>query len=91
MPVLEFAKGLTLAEVGHRTDDGRFAYSGNQAFGRTAHCRDGRDRVLFTSVRATGSRHQDAPAMKRLITEYTDTVQRSGVCHGSPETATRKE
>ncbi|AYN43578.1 hypothetical protein D9753_09520 [Streptomyces dangxiongensis] len=86
MSVLEFAEGVTLDEVGHRTDDGRFAYSGNEAFGKTEHCRDHHDRILYTAVRATGSEHEDAAAMKELITEYTDAVQRSSVCHGSSTT-----
>ncbi|MEU0337197.1 hypothetical protein [Streptomyces sp. NPDC006193] len=80
MPVVEFAKGLTLDKVGHRTDDGRFAYSGNAAFGKTQHCRNDHDQVLYTAVLATGSHHSDAAAMKKLITEFTETVQRSKVC-----------
>ncbi|MGW8701988.1 hypothetical protein ACWGOK_34580 [Streptomyces eurythermus] len=81
MSVLEFAKGLTLEKVGHQTEDGRFAYSGNQAFGKTEGCHNSRGQVLYTAVLATGSKHSDAAAMKQLITKYTETVQRSGVCH----------
>ncbi|MFH9660579.1 hypothetical protein ACH4NF_33875 [Streptomyces sp. NPDC017248] len=80
MSVLEFAKGLTLEKVGHRTDDGRFAYSGNQAFGKTEGCRNKRDQILYTAVLATGSKHSDAAAMKKLITTYTAAVERSSVC-----------
>ncbi|MGW1601118.1 hypothetical protein [Streptomyces eurythermus] len=81
MSVLEFAKGLTLDKVAHQTEDGRFAYSGNQAFGKTEGCRNSRGQVLYTAVQASGSKHSDVAAMKQLITKYTDAVQRSGVCH----------
>ncbi|MEU7559906.1 hypothetical protein [Streptomyces eurythermus] len=81
MSVLQFAKGLTLDKVGHQTEDGRFAYSGNQAFGKTEDCHNSRGQVLYTAVLATGSKHSDAAAMKQLITNYTEAVQRSGVCH----------
>ncbi|MFF5442000.1 hypothetical protein [Streptomyces achromogenes] len=81
MSVLEFAKGLTLDKVEHQTEDNRYAYSGNQAFGKTEDCRNSLDQVLYTAVLATGSKHSDAAAMKQLITKYTEAVQRSGVCH----------
>jgi hypothetical protein len=81
MSVREFAKGVTLDKVGGQTEDGRFAYSGNQAFGKTNGCRNDRGQVLYTAVLASGSKHRDAAAMKRLITKYTEAVQRSSVCH----------
>ncbi|CAL9293117.1 hypothetical protein [Streptomyces sp. SudanB182_2057] len=81
MSVLQFAKGLTLDKVGQQTEDGRFAYSGNQAFGKTEGCRNSRDQILYTAVLATDSEHSDAAAMKQLITKYTEAVQRSGACH----------
>lgn len=80
MTVFEFAQGMTLDELDHQTDDGHFAYSGNQAFGKTQGCRNGKDQVLYTAIQATGSKHQDAAAMKKLITAYTRAVERSGAC-----------
>lgn len=80
MSVLEFAKGLSLDKPGHRTDDGRFAYSEDQAFGKTRNCRDDHGQVLYTAVLATGSKHRDAAAMKTLITRYTQAVERSDAC-----------
>ncbi|MEU2061329.1 hypothetical protein [Streptomyces sp. NPDC013455] len=80
MSVLQFARGLTLEKVGHQTDDGRFAYSGNEAFGKTGQCHNDHDQVMYTAVLATGSKHRDTEAMKKLITKYTDAVQQSSVC-----------
>ncbi|MFG2358131.1 hypothetical protein [Streptomyces sp. NPDC048521] len=80
--VFEFAQGLTLEKVDHQTDDGRFAYSGNQAFGKTEGCRNSQhdDQVLYTAIQATGSKNKDAAAMKRLITTYTKAVEQSKAC-----------
>ncbi|WP_333775207.1 hypothetical protein [Streptomyces sp. IBSBF 3136] len=82
MSVLEFARGMTLEKVDQQTDDGRFAYSVNQAFGKTEGCRGNRHegQVLYTAIQATHSDHEDAAAMKKLITSYTEAVERSGAC-----------
>ena len=59
MTVLEFAQGLTLDKLDNQTDDGRFLYSANQAFGKTEGCHHSQhDReVLYTAIQATGSKH----------------------------------
>ncbi|MFI9252851.1 hypothetical protein [Streptomyces sp. NPDC053069] len=82
MSVLQFARGLTLEKVDHQTDDGHFVYSGNQAFGKTEGCHNSQhdDLVLYTALQATGSKHKDAEAMKRLITSYTKQVEQSSAC-----------
>ncbi|MFE1886388.1 hypothetical protein [Streptomyces diastatochromogenes] len=82
MSVLEFARGLTLEKVDHQTNDGRFAYSDDQAFGKTEGCRNRQhaDQVLYTAIQATGSKHKDAAAMRRLITAYTKAVEQSRAC-----------
>ncbi|MGW0333388.1 hypothetical protein ACWD0J_16200 [Streptomyces sp. NPDC003011] len=82
MTVLEFAKGLTLEKLDHQTDDGRFAYSGDKAFGKTKDCRSSErnDQILYTAIQATGSKKKDAAAMKKLITSYTDEVEQSSAC-----------
>ncbi|MFD5796535.1 hypothetical protein ACFWIO_24005 [Streptomyces diastatochromogenes] len=82
MSVLEFAQGLTLEKVDHQTSDGRFAYSGDQAFGKTEGCRNrqNHDQVLYTAIQATGSKHRDAAAMRGLITDYTKAVEESKTC-----------
>jgi hypothetical protein len=82
MSVLEFAQGMTLDELDGRTDDGRFAYTGNQAFGKTEDCRkksEG-DQVLYTAIQATGSKHKNADAMKKMIANYTAAVEKSNAC-----------
>jgi hypothetical protein len=80
MSVLNFAQGLTLDKLDHQTDDGRFAYSGNEAFGKTEGCHSSRGQVLYTAVQAAGSKHSDAEAMKKLITTYTEAVEKSRAC-----------
>jgi hypothetical protein len=82
MTALEFAKGLTLEKLDHQTDDGRFAYSGDKAFGKTKDCRKSqpKDQVLYTAIQATGSKNEDEAAMKKLITSYTDEVEKSSAC-----------
>ncbi|WP_338701167.1 hypothetical protein V2W30_29275 [Streptomyces sp. Q6] len=82
MSVLNFALGMTDAKLDHRTDDGRFVYSENQAFGKTEGCRNSEhaDQVLYTAIQATGSDHKDAAAMKRLISDYTKDVEESKSC-----------
>lgn len=70
-----------LAPTKHSAEEGRFRYSGSEAFGRTQNCvaHDG-DRALFTAVQALGSEHRDAEAMKRLITSFTASVEKSQEC-----------
>ncbi|MEV5613225.1 hypothetical protein [Streptomyces sp. NPDC052225] len=82
MSVLNFAQGLTEKKLGHRTDDGRFVYSGSEGFGKTEGCRSSEHagQVLYTGVQATGSGHEDAAAMKTLIARYTDGVEESTSC-----------
>ncbi len=73
MSIIDFAKGMTLENSSQQTDDGRFAYSGHQAFGKADNCNSSKheNQTLFTAIQATGSKHRDANAMKRLIMEYT--------------------
>jgi hypothetical protein len=82
MSIMQFARGLTLDDPDRQTDDGRFAYSGYQAFGRADGCHNAqhRNQVLYTAIQATGSKHRDAIAMKELITKYTQAVGRSSAC-----------
>ncbi|MFE1886855.1 hypothetical protein [Streptomyces diastatochromogenes] len=82
MSVLEFARGLTLEKVDQQTSDGRFAYSGDQAFGKAEGCRNRHQdhQDLYTAIQATGSKHKDAAAMRRLITAYTKAVEQSKAC-----------
>ncbi|MET7318857.1 hypothetical protein ABZX83_26480 [Streptomyces thermoviolaceus] len=74
--ILEFAGGLTLENPDHQTDDGKYAYSGNQAFGRIDGChnRDYPGKTLYTAIQANKSGYKDASAMKRLIVNYTHAV-----------------
>ncbi|MEU9579978.1 hypothetical protein [Streptomyces chilikensis] len=81
----DFAAGVSLERPDHRTDDGRFLWSDREGFGRTG-CTapDDGDR-LFTAVRAYGSEHRDADAMKRVIQAYTKAVEKSDACGSGGE------
>ncbi|MFF4660202.1 hypothetical protein [Streptomyces sp. NPDC001381] len=67
-------------------DEGRFRYSGNQAFGKTQKCVDAKyKQELYTAIQAEGSEHKDAQAMKRLIVVYTEEVEDSAECKAGAE------
>jgi hypothetical protein len=82
MNVLEFSRGLTLDDPTRRTDDGLYAYSDQEAFGKAPRCnnRDHKDQVLYTAILIPGSEHRDADSMKKLISEYTKALEQSPVC-----------
>ncbi|KUN35154.1 hypothetical protein AQJ30_27210 [Streptomyces longwoodensis] len=82
MATFEFARGMTLDDPDKRTDDGRYLYSGYQAFGKATECEGGqrKDQVLFTAIQAVGTRHRDDTAMKQLIIDYTQAVEKSPMC-----------
>ncbi|GEC06383.1 hypothetical protein SSP24_40380 [Streptomyces spinoverrucosus] len=80
MSVIEFARGMTLENPEHRTDDGKYAYSGYQAFSKMTDCQR-KDQVLYAAVQASGSEHRDAEAMKKIITDYTRAVEESRACN----------
>lgn len=65
----------------HSAEAGRFRYSGYEAFGKTRGCVDTKyKQELYTIMRAEGSKHRDADAMKRLIISYTKEVEKSAGC-----------
>jgi hypothetical protein len=76
-----FASGQTLKAPQESAEGDRFRYSGNEAFGKTKGCVDEQHgQELYTAVQAQGSDHEDADAMKRLITAYTSEVEGSAAC-----------
>ncbi|MGY9068557.1 hypothetical protein [Streptomyces murinus] len=75
------------SKLDHRADGGRFLYSGWEAFGETRNCTSKKllGARLFTAFQMETSDHQDADAMKRLITEYTNAVEKTDTCkYGKP-------
>lgn len=82
MGILEFARGLTLADPAGQSEDGMYAYSDDQAFGKTKDCTasEHQDQVLYTAVQFPGSEHHDSDSMKKLIADYTKSVQTSAAC-----------
>lgn len=82
MGVLEFARGMTLDDPANQSKDGMYAYSDDQAFGKTKECTasEHKNQVLYTAIQFPGSEHRDADGMKKLITDYTDSVQASSAC-----------
>jgi hypothetical protein len=71
----------SLDTPGHSAEAGRFRYSGYEAFGKTRGCVDAKyKQELYTIMQASGSKHRDAEAMKRLIVSYTKEVEKSAEC-----------
>ncbi|AXE89048.1 hypothetical protein C1703_28940 [Streptomyces sp. Go-475] len=65
----------------HSAEAGRFRYSGYEAFGKTRGCIDAKyKQELYTIMQASGSKHRDAEAVKRLIISYTKEVEKSSEC-----------
>lgn len=76
-----FLRSQTLERVEETADDGRYVYSGWQAFGKTEGCVDEKyEQELYTGIQAYGSDHRDADAMKRLIVSFTKEVEKSDEC-----------
>ncbi len=82
MNILEFSRGLSMDDPKHQTDDGLYAYSDQQAFGKASRCsnREHENQVLYTAIQIPGSEHRDADSMKKLISEYTESLEQSSVC-----------
>lgn len=67
-------------------ENGRFVYSGNEAFGKTRDCVDTEyKQELYTVIQADGAEHRDAEAMKRLIVSFTEAVEKSADCKAGAE------
>ncbi|MEW2809805.1 hypothetical protein AB0929_22270 [Streptomyces massasporeus] len=71
----------SLDRTSHSAESGRFRYSEYEAFGKTRACIDTKyKQELYTIMQASGSKHRDAEAMKRLIISYTKGVEKSAEC-----------
>jgi hypothetical protein len=81
----DFAGGVTLERPDHSTDDGHFLWSDREGFGRTECTAPDDDDRLFVALRAYGSEHKDADAMKRIITAFTKAVEKSDACGSGGE------
>ncbi|WP_159050380.1 hypothetical protein [Streptomyces cellostaticus] len=80
-----FVGGAANSKLDHEAEDGRFLYSGWEAFGKTHQCTSEKllNSQLFTAFQMNSSNHQDADAMKQLITAYTKAVEKTDTCkHG---------
>ncbi|MFH0172896.1 hypothetical protein [Streptomyces cacaoi] len=81
-----FAAQQSLDTPDKSTEDGRFVYSGFEAFGKTRGCVDTKyKQELYTVIQAEGSKHRDAEAMKRLILSFTGSVEKSAECKAGAE------
>lgn len=66
--------------------NGRFVYSGYEAFGKTRTCVDTEyKQELYTVIQAEGSERRDSEGMKRLIMSFTDEVEKSADCKAGAE------
>ncbi|MFI9806699.1 hypothetical protein ACIHEJ_20460 [Streptomyces sp. NPDC052301] len=82
-----FVGGQANSKLNHQAEDGRFIFSGWEGFGKTRHCRSKKllNSELFTAFQMHSSDHQDADAMKQLITEFTTAVEKTDTCRkGKP-------
>ena len=64
------------------TDDDTLLHSGTGAVAQVKSCTnaDLPDHVLYTAIQVYASDREDASAMKKLITAYTEEVERSSAC-----------
>ncbi|MET7484776.1 hypothetical protein [Streptomyces sp. NPDC005538] len=77
-----FVGGAASSKLDHQAENGRFLYSGWEAFGKTHGCTSKKllGSELFTAFQMHSSNHQDAAAMKKLITAYTKAVEKTSTC-----------
>lgn len=81
-----FARGQTLENPNRSARNGRLLYSDREAFIKTQGCVDSRTgQELYVAVQASGSRHKDAEAMKRLVVSFAKEVENSSACTAGPE------
>ncbi|MET9498191.1 hypothetical protein [Streptomyces sp. NPDC006552] len=80
--VTDVADSLARIEGGEVTSDDKYLYAGTGAVGHTASCSNPRhkEHVLFTAIQLFADGHDDATSMKKLITAYTEAVERSDIC-----------
>ncbi|WP_416972487.1 hypothetical protein [Streptomyces sp. 4F14] len=76
-----FAALNTLKTLKEVDEGGRYVYSGNEAFGKTRTCVDARyGQELYTGFQFWGDEHKDADAMRRIIGDYTNRVEKLPEC-----------
>ncbi|MGW6927182.1 hypothetical protein ACWGA9_38965 [Streptomyces sp. NPDC054950] len=76
-----FAARQSLDTPDKSTENGRFVYSGFEAFGKTRDCVDTKyQQALYTVIQAEGSKHRDPEAMKHLILAFTGEIEKSAEC-----------
>ncbi|MBQ1093800.1 hypothetical protein [Streptomyces sp. B93] len=74
-----YAAELAQEPLTHSAMGGQFFYSGSEAFGRAEGCSDS-EQQLYTSIQTWTSDHHDPDAMKHLIIDYTEEVEKSTDC-----------
>jgi hypothetical protein len=82
-----FVGGQANSKLDHQAQNGRFLYSGWEAFGKTLSCKSKKllNSELFTAFQMNSSDHQDTNAMKQLIAEFTKEVEKTQTCkEGKP-------
>ncbi|MFF8322462.1 hypothetical protein ACF06V_35590 [Streptomyces bobili] len=61
--------------------EGRYQYSGHEAYGKTQGCVDTKyKQELYAVIQAPSSKRSDLDAMKRLIVSFTKSVEESAEC-----------
>ncbi len=80
--ISEVADAHPELESAQPTDGNALLHSGTGAVARVGSCAnaDLPEHVLYTAIQVYASEREDASAMKKLITEYTNEVERSSAC-----------
>ncbi|MFE6960741.1 hypothetical protein [Streptomyces sp. NPDC057696] len=80
--ITDVAASHTRIDADKSADGEKYLYSGTGGFGRAGSCTNTEhpEHALFTVAQVFADGHEDAPAMRRLITAYTKSVERSSVC-----------
>ncbi|MGX1272718.1 hypothetical protein [Streptomyces phaeoluteigriseus] len=75
------AASQSLDTVDRSAEEGRYQYSGYEAYGKTHGCVDTKyKQELYAVIQAPSSEHHDPDAMKRLIVSFTKSVEESAEC-----------
>ncbi|MFZ4301504.1 hypothetical protein ACOZE3_26780 [Streptomyces cinereoruber] len=80
--IAEVAFMQPMVKTGEVSSDQKYLHSGTGAVGRPAGCVDSDhpQQKLYTVIQVFAAGRDDKPAMRRLITDYTTTVEKSAAC-----------
>ncbi|USQ83824.1 hypothetical protein NFX46_08475 [Streptomyces phaeoluteigriseus] len=75
------AAGQSFGTLDRSAEEGRYQYSGYEAYGKTQGCVDKKyKQELYVMIEASNAKLRDPDAMKRLIASFTKSVEKSVEC-----------